>query len=88
MPIHATCSKSSPNGTASQTRSIHPEDCWSLRRGHAYVHRTSEIEFHCDHVHCGVNENYCCIPIVAHGDTVGLLHLEYTLDASETTKAA
>ena len=72
----------------SQTRSLHPEDCWSLRRGHAYVHGTSEIEFHCDHVHCGVNENYCCIPIVAHGDTVGLLHLEYTADSSETAEEA
>lgn len=72
----------------SHTASIHPEDCWSLRRGHAYVHGTSEIEFHCDHVHHGVNENYCCIPIVAHGDTVGLLHLEYTLDTSESADEA
>ncbi|CUT12243.1 diguanylate cyclase putative [Bradyrhizobium sp.] len=72
----------------SHTASIHPEDCWSLRRGHAYVHGTSEIEFHCDHVHDGVNDNYCCIPIVAHGDTVGLLHLEYTFDRSETAEEA
>jgi diguanylate cyclase (GGDEF)-like protein len=76
------------NGT-SNTKSIHPEDCWSLRRGHPYVHGTSEIEFHCDHVDCDhVNTNYCCIPIVAHGDTVGLLHLEYTADASETSDEA
>ena len=72
----------------SHTASIHPEDCWSLRRGHAYVHGTSEVEFHCDHVHHGVNDNYCCIPIVAHGDTVGLLHLEYTFDKAETADEA
>jgi diguanylate cyclase (GGDEF)-like protein len=72
----------------SHTKAIYPEDCWSLRRGHAYVHGTSEVEFHCDHVHAGVNENYCCIPIVAHGETVGLLHLEYTLDASESAEEA
>jgi len=72
----------------SHTASIHPEDCWSLRRGHAYVHGTSEVEFHCDHVHDGVNDNYCCIPIVAHGDTVGLLHLEYTFDKAETAEEA
>jgi diguanylate cyclase (GGDEF)-like protein len=75
------------NGQA-RTQSIHPEDCWSLRRGHAYVHGTSEIEFHCDHVHGEINDNYCCIPILAHGETVGLLHLEYTLDASETVEEA
>ncbi|MDX2205271.1 MAG: diguanylate cyclase [Hyphomicrobiaceae bacterium] len=72
----------------SHTESIHPEDCWSLRRGHAYVHGTSEIEFHCDHVHRETNDNYCCIPILAHGETVGLLHLEYTADASETAEEA
>jgi diguanylate cyclase (GGDEF)-like protein len=72
----------------SHTASIHPEDCWSLRRGHSYVHGTSEVEFHCDHVHSTVNENYCCIPILAHGETVGLLHLEYTADASETAEEA
>jgi diguanylate cyclase (GGDEF)-like protein len=72
----------------SHTSSIHPDDCWSLRRGHPYVHGTSEIEFHCDHVHDGINDNYCCIPILAHGETVGLLHLEYTADASETSDEA
>lgn len=72
----------------SHTASIHPEDCWSLRRGHSYVHGTSEVEFHCDHVHSTVNDNYCCIPILAHGETVGLLHLEYTADASETAEEA
>jgi diguanylate cyclase (GGDEF)-like protein len=72
----------------SHTASIHPEDCWSLRRGHVYVHGTSEIEFHCDHVHGDINDNYCCIPILAHGETVGLLHLEYTFDKSETAEEA
>ena len=75
------------NGEA-RAASIHPDDCWSLRRGHPYVHGTSEIEFHCDHVHDGINDNYCCVPILAHGETVGLLHLEYTFDASETAEEA
>jgi diguanylate cyclase (GGDEF)-like protein len=75
------------NGQA-HNPSIHPEDCWSLRRGHPYVHGTSEIEFHCDHVQSDVNQNYCCIPILAHGDTVGLLHLEYIAEKSETAEEA
>jgi diguanylate cyclase (GGDEF)-like protein len=70
------------------SKSIHPEDCWSLRRGHPYVHGTSEIEFHCDHVHEGINNNYCCIPILAHGETVGLLHLEYAFAGAETAEEA
>ena len=33
----------------------------------------------------GLNEwlqsgDYCCIPIVAHGETIGLLHLEFGCD--------
>ncbi|MGL4242301.1 MAG: MCP four helix bundle domain-containing protein, partial [Beijerinckiaceae bacterium] len=35
---------------ASMARTMHPDDCWSLRKGHPYVHGTSEIEFRCEHV--------------------------------------
>ncbi|MDU6244208.1 MAG: GGDEF domain-containing protein, partial [Bradyrhizobium sp.] len=75
------------NGS-STTRALHPDDCWSLRRGHVYIHGTSEVEFRCDHVHDGVNENYCCIPILAHGETVGLLHVEYNSTGQETEAEA
>lgn len=59
------------------TMTMHPDDCWGLRRGRTYSHGQQEIEFHCGHVHDGVSDAYCCIPILAHGETVGLLHLEY-----------
>ncbi|HTW50816.1 MAG TPA: GGDEF domain-containing protein [Stellaceae bacterium] len=63
------------NGGALQP-SMHPEDCWGLRRGHVYSYGEREIDFRCHHVG-GKAENYCCIPVLAHGDTVGLLHLEF-----------
>ncbi|WP_257166037.1 diguanylate cyclase [Bradyrhizobium sp. SRS-191] len=75
------------NGT-STTRSLHPDDCWSLRRGHVYIHGTNEVEFRCDHVHDDVDENYCCIPILAHGETVGLLHVEYNHQGEESEAEA
>ena len=56
---------------------MHPDDCWGLRRGRTYTHGQHEIEFHCTHVSPGSSNDYCCIPILAHGETVGLLHLEY-----------
>ncbi len=59
------------------TITMHPDDCWGLRRGRTYTHGESEIEFKCSHVHAGAADDYCCIPILAHGETVGLLHLEY-----------
>lgn len=59
------------------TASMHPDDCWGLRRGRTYTHGQSEVDFDCPHVGPGVAIDYCCIPILAHGETVGLLHLEY-----------
>ena len=58
---------------------IHAESCWSLRRGRAYEYEESGLCFVCEHVeaqgHAVPPEHYLCVPIVAHGDTVGLLHV-------------
>ena len=64
------------NGTQG-TQTMHPDDCWGLRRGRTYTHRQNEIEFDCTHVQPEAGPDYCCIPILAHGETVGLLHLEF-----------
>jgi diguanylate cyclase (GGDEF)-like protein len=57
--------------------SMHPEDCWGLRRGATYTFGEKEIDFPCGHIENAHPESYCCIPILAHGDTIGLLHLEF-----------
>jgi diguanylate cyclase (GGDEF)-like protein len=62
---------------AQSSPTMHPDDCWGLRRGRTYTHGQHEIEFDCSHVQAGAGNDYCCIPILAHGETVGLLHLEY-----------
>ena len=56
---------------------MHPDDCWGLRRGRTYTHGQNEIEFECAHVAGETADEYCCIPILAHGETVGLLHLQF-----------
>lgn len=53
---------------------VEPDGCWSLRRGRAYHFGSAPIEFPCDHVAQGI-EKYFCIPIIAHGETIGMLHL-------------
>jgi diguanylate cyclase (GGDEF)-like protein len=61
---------------AQATAAIHPDDCWGLRRGHTYTFGDREITFPCAHV--GASQDaYCCIPILAHGETIGLLHLRF-----------
>jgi diguanylate cyclase (GGDEF)-like protein len=63
---------------------INPDDCWALRRGRPYAFGTSEVEFACEHLQeqdwPATGRGYFCIPIVAHGDTIGLLHIKLAHD--------
>ncbi len=58
---------------------IAPDSCWALRRGRHYSYKSKDISFLCSHVkdqpQAGDPSDYLCIPIIAHGDTVGLLHI-------------
>ncbi|WP_170409410.1 sensor domain-containing diguanylate cyclase [Ruegeria atlantica] len=68
---------------------IHPEGCWGLRRGRTYEYGASEIDFVCEHAEPHDGRPYFCFPILAHGETVGLLHLralEGTDEAFHTSK--
>lgn len=58
------------------TPAMYPDDCWALRRGRAYTFGDKEIDFPCSHIASAKPSRYCCIPILAHGETIGLLHLE------------
>ncbi len=64
---------------------IHPDSCWALRRGRPYQFGVGGIGFLCGHVASQRCENssmkYLCLPIVAHGDTVGLLHIKFGCEA-------
>ena len=67
------------------------EQCWALRRGRAYAYGMSDIDLSCSHGGLGATA-YFCLPIIAHGDTIGLLHINYpdlpvsTLREPEATK--
>jgi len=63
-------------GDAELIRSIQPQDCWSLRRGRRFEFGDGVIKFPCNHVQSAlVPDRYLCLPIIAQGDTVGLLHI-------------
>jgi diguanylate cyclase (GGDEF)-like protein len=63
------------------TTAMHPDDCWGLRRGRMYTFGENEIDFPCTHVGTSAPSHYCCIPILAHGETIGLLHLANSVAA-------
>jgi diguanylate cyclase (GGDEF)-like protein len=62
---------------------IHPEECWGLRRGRTYEYGSSEIDFVCEHAEPHDGRDYFCFPILAHGETVGLMHLRASSENCE-----
>ncbi|WP_286298919.1 diguanylate cyclase [Vibrio apostichopi] len=57
--------------------SFAPEECWSLRKGRAHQ---SNDDFHsltCGHMHEMDNNQTLCIPLTAHGNTIGIMHLYF-----------
>ncbi len=73
---------------------IQPDACWSLRRGRPYEYGSGTISMICSHVDHGTGGldlgdraelNYLCLPIVAHGDTVGLLHIRFNASPVKTS---
>ena len=68
-------------GDAHLQEHIAPDSCWALRRGRGYRFDADGFSFECGHVRdhpiLRTVEDALCIPIVAHGDTVGLLHVTY-----------
>lgn len=53
-----------------------PEDCCGLRLGQQRWRRPGESEIDCTHFAGGVPDRYVCVPLVAHGETMGVLMVE------------
>jgi diguanylate cyclase (GGDEF)-like protein/PAS domain S-box-containing protein len=53
---------------------FHPDDCWGLRRGKPYGGPGSPLP--CSHVHVSGVTNYLCVPLLAQGETLGVLYVE------------
>lgn len=64
------------NGPKSSPVEFAPMECWGLRRGqpHSIADVTRDIV--CSHVDAAAIGGYRCLPLVAQGETVGLLYLE------------
>ncbi len=53
------------------------DSCWALRQGKNYLFNSSmDQELTCEHVEEAPN-GYICIPLIAHGVTMGLLHIVF-----------
>ena len=55
-----------------------PDDCWALRRGQPHVVEGGGTGLRCQHLADPGPAAYMCVPMVAQGETVGVLHLQVT----------
>jgi diguanylate cyclase (GGDEF)-like protein/PAS domain S-box-containing protein len=53
-----------------------PEDCWALRRGRVHTVGSPGNELDCPHTNSRFHSPYSCIPMIAHGDTLGSFYLQ------------
>lgn len=61
-------------------------ECWSLRRGRIYTVEDPSTEPVCGHIKEPIHSGYMCVPLVAQGVAVGILHLRFPQNRSEKLK--
>jgi len=54
-----------------------PDECWSVRRGRLHQVENPQEALNCRHVDQTVPGGYLCIPLIAHGETLGVLHVKF-----------
>lgn len=60
-----------------------PNECWSLRKGHQHVSIEHGIQTICQHwVEKPKEQQTLCIPLLAQGETIGILHFVVPLEAN------
>ena len=50
--------------------------CCGLRSGHARWRKPGRSEVHCAHFRSKPPESYACLPLAAHGETLGMVYIE------------
>ncbi|MGE5444228.1 MAG: diguanylate cyclase [Ignavibacteriales bacterium] len=53
-----------------------PNECWALRRGHVYIVNDPRAELLCQHLNHSPSAGYLCVPLMAQGKYLGMLHLQ------------
>lgn len=57
-----------------------PSSCWALRTGQPHLVVTGDTTARCAHA-VGVKNTYLCIPILAQGEALGIMHFQATDEA-------
>lgn len=57
------------------SRVFRPDECWALRRGRTHVVEDLRTGLPCQHLHPPLPASYLCVPMMAQGEALGVLHL-------------
>ncbi|MEM8663439.1 MAG: diguanylate cyclase [Pseudomonadota bacterium] len=64
-------------GGAKPSYDMHPSACWAMRRGRPHIYGLHSINLRCDHESGDTPHASCCLPLLANGDTLGMLHIHF-----------
>ncbi len=68
--------------------SLAADECWGLRTGRVHLVDDSHTGLLCRHLSEPPPSSYLCAPMIAHGETLGLLYLRMSRDNPATSEAA
>jgi diguanylate cyclase (GGDEF)-like protein len=69
-----------------RSKDFDPIDCWALRTGHPHLVVAGDTTAQCAHA-AGVKHSYLCIPVLAQGESLGILHLQATDEVPQLNSA-
>ena len=53
-----------------------PDDCWALRKGKNHLEHPTRLGAMCPNARSCNHHNYLCVPMIAFGETVGIMQLD------------
>jgi diguanylate cyclase (GGDEF)-like protein len=61
-----------------------PAACEAIRRGHLFRVAAAATSLNCSHFTDTPPESYSCVPLIAHGEVIGMLHVQGCTRAGDT----
>jgi diguanylate cyclase (GGDEF)-like protein/PAS domain S-box-containing protein len=67
-------------------KAFEPDACWALRTGHEHLVIAGDSTARCAHA-AGVKHTYLCVPILAQGEALGIMHFQATDESPSLAEA-
>lgn len=74
-------------GRSTHNEIIQPDGCWSFRLARPFPDSNDQTSLGCSVAGCGVMGKKTCLPIIAGGETLGLLHIQELEDSTRERAA-